>query len=151
MHEMLGNQYFMIRNFSAAKQEFELAMEDYPGNLKIKKKLIVCYTQTGDVARAFRLFKELVETDIEIIVNTHPVADDCPCPELIPIIEKQEAISINPFEANLILAMLWLYCDKENSMRYFLKAQAQKSENTELAEVISKVRTYLDTHPPVVN
>ena len=147
MHEMLGNQYFMIRNFSAAKKEFEQVLLNYPDNKKIKKKLVVCYTQIGKVEQAFKLFQELVKSDIEIVINTQPDIDDCPCPELIQLIEQQEEVSINLYEANLILAMLWLYCNKENSLKYFYAAKMQNPTNKELADLISTVKTYLESHP----
>lgn len=118
MSEMLGNQYFIARRFSEACNALEAASLKNPSNLSIKKKLIICYLQTDQFDKAFQSFYELVSDNIEIIMNTDLVKDDCPCTEIIDqTIPKLKSNS----EAELIikLGILWLYCDLEKSIKYF--------------------------------
>lgn len=61
MSEMLGNQYFLSRNFSKAKEAYEKVLFSEPQNDFIKKRLIICYTQTGEINKAFDLFFEIVK------------------------------------------------------------------------------------------
>jgi len=78
MSEMLGNQYFMARNYFAALSELEKVFEKNPTNKSLKRKLIICYTQTNDLEKALILFNELVEEDIEFIIEADAIKDDCP-------------------------------------------------------------------------
>lgn len=143
MHEMLGNQYFMVRNFIAAQNEFEIASKENPTNLKIKKKLVVCLTQTGKVKKAFELFAEIAKIDLEIIFNTHPIMDDCPCPELIPIIENQQQLNHNSVDYCLTMGILWAYCDKNHSLEYFKKALQIDPTNSNISLLVFRIENYL--------
>ena len=123
MSEMLGNQYFMARNYSAAQQQLEEVILKDPLNKSAKKKLIVCYTQTGKVKEAIQYFNDLISEDIEFIVNTHPIDDDCPCPELVEKIEGQKLANSDSADYHLILGIIWLYCDINKSIEHFTKAK----------------------------
>ncbi|MCF8267856.1 MAG: tetratricopeptide repeat protein [Ignavibacteriales bacterium] len=120
MSEMLGNQLFMIRNYSEAEKIFEEILNRYPQNKQVRKKLIICYTQTGKISRAFELFLSLISEDINIILNTNPVEDDCPCPELV--YDTEHLTNEDDPEANLRLGILYLYCDATYSVKYFEKS-----------------------------
>ena len=80
--EMLGNKYFLARNYNLAAVNFQETLKSDPINKTIRKKLIICYTQTGQVKKAFDIFYLLAKEDIEFIIDTDLVADDCPCEEL---------------------------------------------------------------------
>ncbi|MCZ7601364.1 MAG: tetratricopeptide repeat protein [Melioribacteraceae bacterium] len=120
MNEMLGNQYFIARRFSEACNALEAAYLKNPLNFSIKKKLIICYLQTDQFEKAFQSFYELISDNIEIIMNTDMLKDDCPCPEIID--QTIPELKSNS-EAELIikLGILWLYCDLEKSIHYFEK------------------------------
>lgn len=143
MSEMLGNQYFMARNYSAAQKEFEEVLSKYPGNRSTKKKLVVCYTQTGKVKEAFSYFTELVKEDIEFIVKTDPIKDDCPCPELVDELEPKNKDNVDSFDYNLIMGILWLYCDINHSNHYFSKLKELDPDNAEVELVLSSIQSYL--------
>lgn len=118
MSEMLGNQYFLARKFCEALNELEEAYLKDPRNKSIKKKLIICYIKTNQIDRAFSHFLELCKDDINFIINTDPIIDDCPCPDII--FELENAInSEDPDKKNLSLGMLWLFCDVTISLKYF--------------------------------
>ena len=93
--EMLGNQYFIARKYESAAISLRQALLDNPNNNAVKKKLILCYTQLGEVKKALHLFKELIEADIDLIIDTDTKEDFCPCPELI-----QKYGSVLPYEDN---------------------------------------------------
>ena len=81
--EMLGNQYFIARKYERAAISLREALLANPHNNAAKKKLILCYTQLGEVKKALHLFNELIEDDIDLIINTGIEEDYCPCPDLI--------------------------------------------------------------------
>ena len=120
MHsEMLGNKYFLARNYRGAAQNLQYVLSQNPINKAARKKIIICYTQTGEIEKAFENFYSLVEEDISFIINTDPVADDCPCPELVFDMEQKLENNQESIDFNLILGMLWLYCNEEKSIYYF--------------------------------
>lgn len=140
---MLGNQYFMTRNYYGAQKELEEVLLKYPDNNLVKKKVIVCYTQTGKVGEAFHYFLELVKENIDLIVKTDPIRDDCPCPELI---EKLNSIGNNiadEYNSNLIMGILWLYCDVKKSAQYFNKLKELDSQNLQIDFVLTALNNYI--------
>ena len=149
MSEMLGNQYFMGRHYYEAKNEFELELKKQPSNLAIKKKLIVCYTQTGQVTEALDLFHEVIVENINIIINTDPIRDDCPCPELIDKINTPGKELKDEYEINLVYGIIWLYCDAENSLYYFETAQQLNQVNGKVQSVISCIKNCIAQKKPI--
>lgn len=128
MSEMLGNRYYLARQFDKAIPCLEEALQRNPDGHKIKKKLVVCYIEVGQVERAFNYFQTLIRIDPNIIIDTDPYYDDCPCCELIPTWEKkydQGEISVDLLK---ILGMLYLYCDVDKSLAYF-KQVVEKVDN----------------------
>lgn len=139
MSEMLGNQYFLARKYGQAEKELEAALAKKPGHKGIRRKLIVCHTQTGAIQKAMVQFLSLITEDIDFIINTDPIADDCPCPELVFDLEKQkEENKLSP-DYFAILGMLWLFCDLTRSIRYFHSAQELAPEDV----MFKTILTYL--------
>jgi len=143
MNEMLGNQYFMARNYRAAQDEFELAIKKDPTLNRLKKKLIICYTQTGKVKQAIDLFIELISEHIELIIDTDPIRDDCPCPDLVEQIEKLKDSHTNSLDYHLILGIVWLYCDVNKSIEYFIKARQLEPADPRINKTIQIIENYL--------
>ena len=143
MNEMLGNQYFMAINYRAAQDEFELAIKKDPTLNRLKKKLIICYTQTGKVKQAIDLFIELISEHIELIIDTDPIRDDCPCPDLVEQIEKLKDSHTNSLDYHLILGIVWLYCDVNKSIEYFIKARQLEPADPRINKTIQIIENYL--------
>lgn len=123
MNEMLGNQYFLARNYIQAEKELEAALVHNPSSVSIKKKLVICHIQTETIDRAVDLFLDVITHDVHSIMSTNPVFDNCPCPQLV--YEMENSIpTTNENQKNLALGMLWLYCDIIPSYRYFLSINA---------------------------
>lgn len=119
---MLGNQYFMARNYLGAADAFQNVLKDEPKNLNAKKKLIISLTQIGKFSKAFELFADFISENIDYIVNTDPAKDDCPCAELVNNLEVKSKYGTESITILETLGILWLYCDIHNSIEYFEKA-----------------------------
>ncbi len=143
MSEMLGNQYFMVRKYFDAKTEYENELIKYPANKSILKKLIICLTQTGEVQKALDHFYKLAITDIEYIIDTDPVRDDCPCVELIEQLKKSIGNYKNVFDEQVINGILWGYCDITNSIQHFEKAALIDRSNRKITEIIDVMNQYI--------
>lgn len=137
MHEMLGNQYFLTRNYQKARDNLVLALKDNPQSKPIRRKLIVCFTQIGQVDNALDVFLSLVKEDAAFIIDTDPVADDCPCPELVFDIEAKTSRDSNKTNANIILGILWLFCDVSRSIHHFTEARKLQPENPKIKSALS--------------
>lgn len=145
LSEMLGNRYFLARNYKQAVENFEYVLSNNPTNKSVRKKLIICYLQTGDLDKAVDIFAKLIKEDIDFIINTDLKEDACPCPELI---EKYGTIL--PYEQNsndlkLMLGMLWLYCDVQKSKEFFDVVIKEKPEDEKLKSIVSVIENRLKT------
>jgi tetratricopeptide (TPR) repeat protein len=140
MNEMLGNQYFMARNYMGAATAFQSVLEEEPNNLNAKKKLIISFTQIGRHKRAMKLFLNVIQENIDYILNTDPIKDDCPCGELVNGLEMVTKHSEQTFTSYQTLGILWLYCDINKSIEYFEKALEliPKDENINGALILLK-------------
>lgn len=141
---MLGNQYFMARNYAGAQHEFEEYLTRYPDNLFIIKKLIICYTQTGHIEKALNYFRALIEKNISLIVDTEPAKEDCPCPELVDNLESTKSINTSSFDYFVILGIIWLYCDANKSIEYFERARSINSGDQRVHSIIKLLNNYLN-------
>lgn len=137
MSEMLANRYFLARQFDKACFQYEKAMADTQAMDKIKKRLIICYVQSGQIEKAINYFYDLVRKDPNIIINTDAYYDDCPCQELIPNWEnKIDAESKNKAYPE-VLGMLYLFCDLSMALKYF-KISLEKTRYPKMVSTIIK-------------
>ncbi len=144
MSEMLGNQYFMARKYEDAEKQLEETLAKEPANKSIRKKLIICYTQTGQISRALQTFLSLIKEDIHFVIDTDPVEDDCPCPELVFDIEKSSENKPSELARTEVLGMLWLYCNPEKSAKYFRKALTFQTDTQYLKPIMLIIDKYLE-------
>lgn len=144
---MLGNQYFMARNYLAAQPELEEALIKNSSSKGLRRKLVVCYTQTGNTQKALDLFYGLIKEDIEFIISADPVNDDCPCPELLERIETRKSYNDASIEELVNLGIIWLFCNPENSISHFEAALKMKPESSVFLSIINLIKNYLEVHP----
>lgn len=142
MSEMLGNQFFLARNYAAAAVELEDALLKDTGNKGIRRKLIICLNEFGMIQKALTCFLSLIKEDADFIINIDPVAEDCPCPELIYKTEPLLPNNQESVDFLLRLGMLWLYCDVHESAAYFEKARALAPLNINIQAVLSILKTH---------
>ena len=141
MSEMLGNQFFLARNYAAAAKELENAFQHNPNCKGIRRKLIICFNETGEIRKAFSIFISLINEDAEFIIHTDPIDDDCPCPELIFEAERCLMNNDDSIEFVLRMGMLWLYCDVRESIRYLNQAQKMAPTDTDIKTAITLLKT----------
>ncbi len=134
---MLGNKYFLSRQYFDAIKVFEKVLEEEPHGKSLKKKLIICYTHTGKFNEALNLFYELIKKDIDFVINTYPREDDCPCPELIEKYGKILPYENNSIDLLKMLGILWLYCDPKKSLGFFKTLQSEIPEDNRIKEIVS--------------
>lgn len=144
MSEMLGNQYFLSRRYALALKELEKALSKDPENKKIQRKLIICYTQVGEVKKAIIHFLALIKKDIRFILDVDPISEDCPCPELVYKSQNKDEVNPESLDYCLIHGMLWLFCDLKKSLTYFKKAQEIDKNNSDIKFVIIKLTSQLE-------
>ena len=146
MSEMLGNQYFMARKYEKALNQFEKVIESGVFDEKIRKKLIICYCEVGNVNAALKLFEAVIRADIEIIARTDVVSEDCPCPELLDRMKWYEKVAVSSFDYNCILGVLSLYCDVSESLRFFSNAQALRPDDSRVNRLLEAIGAYHRNH-----
>jgi tetratricopeptide (TPR) repeat protein len=151
MSEMLGNRYFIARQFDRAIPQLEDVLRFGKNDNKIKKKLIICYIETGNFEKAFSFFCELVKIDPMIIIDTDPYYDDCPCGELIRNWESKLKMSHETYGFYEVLGMLSLYCDLSKSIHYFQKALLHTRNQTLVTSIIKKLTEFNLEHQSSVH
>lgn len=144
MKEMLGNQAFLARQYDEVIRYFEPFLEKGTITDKMKKKLIIAYCETGRVEKAFRLFTEVIITNPELICETHPILEDCPCPELVYDLEKNGNVAEKSAEYYLLLAMLWAYCNPAKTIDYLETVLQLVPERKEIKQLITVISVYLE-------
>ncbi|MEW6654570.1 MAG: hypothetical protein AB1394_14050, partial [Bacteroidota bacterium] len=102
-------------------------------------------TQTGRLNESFAYFLDIIKSDIEFIVKTDTIRDDCPCAELIEKLEPRSNDYLDTFDYNLTLGIIWLYCDILQSKHYFAKLKEMDPSNHQIEEVCFLIEHYL--HP----
>jgi len=137
--EMLGNKYFLARNYENAAVNFQQSLQKDPINKSMRKKIIICYTQIGQIQKAFESFYQLVKEDINFIIETDLVADDCPCPELTAKFGSVLPYENESYDLKLMLGMLWLYCNAEKSLEFFKRIIVENPGDSRIREIASLI------------
>lgn len=133
----------MARRYAEAERELAGFLEEHPDADYILKRLIICNTQTGKIENALMNFHKLVTSNIEIIINTDPIEDDCPCLELIEKFENERFAGNESADYYTMLGIIWLYCDAEKSLYYFQKADIIVPDNLLVKRSIKEINNYL--------
>ncbi len=142
MSEMLGNQYFLARRYCEACLELEAEIRVNSENHRARKKLIICYIKTGQLAKALDNFYELVFSNYNSITATDLKKDDCPCLEIISEVSENSAAE-NSSEYYLKLGILWLYCDESESLRYLDKIPNDDLLYNKIKEIKDQIKSHI--------
>lgn len=137
---MLGNQFFLARNYAAAAEQLEEALLRDPSNKSMRRKIIICLNETGEIHKALSHFISLIKDDADYIINTDPIADDCPCPELVYEAERHLYNNLDSVDFTLRLGMLWLYCDVNEAIRYFKEAHNLAPEDSDIKSILALLK-----------
>lgn len=133
---MLANHYFLSGNYQSALCEYENVLNKNSDNLLVKKRLIICYIQNGLCSNALNLFLDLLRRDANIFIKSNGYQDYCPCYDLIFEFENKQTSGMDNYEVNLSLGILWFYCNANNSIEYFIKAEKLNPNQKKLNNVI---------------
>ena len=131
----------MVRNYPGAAKELKDALQRNPGSKGIRRKLVVCFNEIGEIRRAFKYFISLIDEDADFIIRTDPVDDDCPCPELVFEAERGLHNNRDSIDFVLRMAMLWLYCDVHESIRYFRQAQQMAPGDGDIKKALTLLKS----------
>ncbi len=144
---MLGNQYFLARKFRDAIPHLEAALSAEQGSKAIRKKLIICYIDSGLTEKAVQTFSSFLDDDIGVIAGTNIIAEDCPCLELISEIHKNYASSPTPDmeELKMMLGILWLYCSPERSAKIFTELDGSRKYGELSRKAVTAINEYYAT------
>ncbi|MDX1702296.1 MAG: hypothetical protein R3250_16835 [Melioribacteraceae bacterium] len=137
MNEMLGNQYFMARNYMKAATVFSDVLKEDPDNTNANKKLIISLTQIGKYTQAVDQFFYFIHEHVDAIIETDPEKDDCPCPDLVKNLEHLTRHGSESFTTYETLGILWLYCDLHKSIEYFQKAAELKPSDEQVKSILA--------------
>lgn len=140
MSEMLGNQYFLSRNYQLAQKEFENSLKNDPNNLFVQKKLILCYAKHLALDKALSILIPLLSRAPDIITETDLVKDDCPCKELIEGFQNSEYLNLE--KTKVILGVLWLYCDVQKALEIFDNIPESSSYNESINKIIYNLNIF---------
>jgi len=139
---MLGNYYFMTNRFQSARQVLEKALEEDPSNKSVKKKLILCYLDSGHIDEGFNLFQSLINQDITYITDTTNNDDSCPCMDILNNFENLVYPKLSEKDYNKVLAILWLYRDVKFSAKYFRKVKSINQNDKTVDKILEMLFTY---------
>ena len=149
MCDMLGNHYFRINKFSLAQEEFEKVIKKNPLNNTVKKKLIICYTQTDYVEKALDMLIEVLKDDIYKIIKTDQAEENCPCAELIS--NTYEKLKNEYTEKNIIiLSILLLFCDVKKSYKNFMLLKQDKAD-AKISSIINIIENKASSEIQLIN
>ena len=149
--EMLGNKYFLARKYKNAAENFQHTLQTDPINKSVRKKLIICYTQIGQIQKALENFYMLVKEDVNFIIETDIAADDCPCPELIDKYGSVFPYEKDSFDMKLMLAMLWLYCDAKKSLEFFKRVLVEKPGDSRVKDIVLFIERNIESTNTLTN
>ena len=85
----------------------------------------------------------MINEDIDFIINTDPIKDDCPCPELVHNFEKDLTVNHGSTDFNLMLGIIWLFCDVNKSLEYFTKTHKLEPKRQKIIEIIHLLKNYI--------
>ena len=94
--------------------------------------------------RQLILFTNFISENIDKIIETDPIKDDCPCPELVHNFEHLTTHGSESFTTYQTLGILWLYCDINKSIEYFKKALELKPKDEKANAILILVNKKLD-------
>ena len=149
--EMLGNKYFLARNYESAAKNFQHTLISDPINKSARKKLIICYTQIGHIQKAFENFYILCKEDIDFIIDTDVIADDCPCAELTTKYGNRLPYENESYDVKLMLGMLWLYCDAGKSLEFFKRILVESTGDSRVKEITAIIEDNLKSSNKLSN
>ena len=135
MCEMLGNQYFIAENYSEAIRVYTNLITDNKADTEIQKKLIVSYLKTYQINSAMIQFLAILNINRSVTKCNENSDDSCVCREMINEINNNKLENVIGLDRDLMLAMLWYFCDLGQSQKYFQRATILAPDDGQLKKI----------------
>jgi tetratricopeptide (TPR) repeat protein len=140
MEKMLGNQYFMARNFKEAFQYLARAHARAPGDIAVLRNLVICEVVVGRLPGALNHLLALLHAAPQVLHEGCLDVDGCPCPDILTQWSIHPPNELSQSAYLLSMGILALFCDRELAKAYLRQAQRLDPGNKALAEAINLVR-----------
>lgn len=141
MNEMLGNYYFIINNYEEAAKEYKIAFSKSPKNYFIAQRLIICYLKLNETNKATELFEQFLSKNKTQTKDDFLNEENCPCKEMIYFFEHEKN-KLNEIERETALGILWYYCDKKVSKKYFNKLSKKAPLDKRIINITKKLNWF---------
>ncbi|MBK7868507.1 MAG: hypothetical protein IPJ75_16795 [Ignavibacteriales bacterium] len=145
MSEMLGNNYFLVRNYESAKTTFLALPEPLRSEMRVIKKLILCEIFLGDPHSALHYLLTILREIPDFIIKTDVEDEDCPCRDLICHLEAQPGFSSENNSTILSMSILWLYCSIDKSL-YYLDMLTPDYSTSDIQEFSKLMHNYINNN-----
>lgn len=142
---MLGNQYFMARNFREAIHHFEKASKKHPDDLQLAQKYVICLAVNEQVDAAASEFLRILRCCPSVILTSQNLDPDCPCPEILAKWSLEPPARFDRFHYLTALGILAVFCKRELALAYFCKAREIKPTNAAVREIVEIISTEIDS------
>jgi tetratricopeptide (TPR) repeat protein len=143
MSEMLANRYFASGRYEEAQAGLEAVLRRRPGHLGARKKLVMCYVQTGRLREALDLALGLMEDAPEAFAPAGPNAEDLPCRSVLGAFAERGR-SLDPGSYHAGLGVLQLFCDAEVALSELDRAAEEDPSRIEIRALRAVVRKHLE-------
>ena len=138
MSEMLGNRYFLGRNFRSAALQYEDTLHKINTiDIEVVKKLIVCYTKVNRTDDAlnhyYSLLKKIQYSIDDLIIEN----EDCPYKKIIEVLIIEMELEGLQYSTAIKLGILNSYCSNTTGIKYFKEALGFSRNNKIIQEIIN--------------
>ena len=147
MSEMLGNRYFMARQFALALPHLQTAVEKAPGNARARQKLVVCYLAADMLNAALSHFIRLFDQAPTLALMADPDMEICPCRELLASFSQTMAGRQRTARDYLTLGLLRASSDLPQAIDDLQRARDMTGEFTTLSDLIGRLENWHVHHP----
>ena len=135
MCEMLGNQYFIAGNYLEAIRIYSNIINTEKTNAEIQKKLIISYLKTTQLNSALLQFIAILNSSRSVAKCNENSNDYCVCREMISELNENKWNNIVGLDRDLMLAMLWYFCDLKQSRKYFKRASILAPNDKHISKI----------------
>lgn len=137
MSLMLGNRYFLDRDYARAVPLLEAARAETPEAARVLKRLVIAYVQLEELELALDRLELVLSRSPRAVIDTDPDEEDCPCPALCAAFERRLGSGPATYSVVLGLGILELYCDLQRARRHLRQAHDLRPAEARLTRVLA--------------
>lgn len=138
---MLGNQSFITEKYRDAAEIYEEVLANNPRNYFVKKKLMICCIKTGNVHKAFEIFLNLMDENVETLLNKNSKEIRTLNYKMIYEIENYDS-NLTGSKRAMALGILWFSFDTRKSGGYFNDVLSGNPNSSKLRKVINIINRF---------